>query len=98
MPKDIQREFLTAPRKLDELMEKLEIVINEMMADDGPAPIRPGKRWCARCDEGTEWFGHEQRHVVRRCVCDRMERIQGWQRSRQARTERSRNVASWKRS
>ena len=27
-PKDIKREFLTGPRKFDEIMEKLEIVIN----------------------------------------------------------------------
>ena len=33
MPKDIKREFLTGPTKLDEIMEKLEIIINEMMAD-----------------------------------------------------------------
>ena len=38
MPKDIKREFLTGPRKFDEIMEKLEIIINEMMADDGPVP------------------------------------------------------------
>ena len=42
MPKDIKREFLTGPRKLDEIMEKLEIIINEMMADDGPTPIDLG--------------------------------------------------------
>ena len=38
MPKDIKREFLTGPRKFDEIMEKLEIILNEMMADDGPVP------------------------------------------------------------
>ena len=42
MPKDIKREFLTGPRKFDEIMEKLEIIINEMMADDGPAPMDLG--------------------------------------------------------
>ena len=36
MPKDIKREFLTGPRKFDEIMEQLEIIVNEMMADDGP--------------------------------------------------------------
>ena len=35
MPKDIKRDFLTGPRKFDEIMEKLEIIVNEMMADDG---------------------------------------------------------------
>ena len=39
MPKDIKREFLTRPWKLHEMMEKLEIFINEMMADDGPVPM-----------------------------------------------------------
>ena len=42
MPKDIKREFLTGPRKFDEFMEKLEIIINEMMADDGPVPMDSG--------------------------------------------------------
>ena len=37
MPKDIKREFLTGPRKFDETMEKLEIIVNEMMAHSGPA-------------------------------------------------------------
>ena len=36
MPKDIKREFLTAP--IDEIMEKLEIIFNETMADHGPVP------------------------------------------------------------
>ena len=39
MPKDIKREFLTGPRKFDESMEKLEIIVNEMMPDDGPTPM-----------------------------------------------------------
>ena len=42
MPKDIKWEFLTGPRKFDEIMEKLEIIINEMMVDDGPVPMEPG--------------------------------------------------------
>ena len=42
MPKDIKREFLTGLRKFDEIMEKLEIVTNEMMADDGPTPMDLG--------------------------------------------------------
>ena len=33
MPKDIKRELLTGPRKFDETMENLEIIINEIMAD-----------------------------------------------------------------
>ena len=46
MPKDITREFLTRPRKFDEIMEKLEIIINEMMAEDGPAPNGPYEDVC----------------------------------------------------
>ena len=42
MPKDIKREFLTGPRKFDEIMEKLEIIINEMMADNGPVQMHLG--------------------------------------------------------
>ena len=42
MPKDIKREFLTGRRKFDEIMEKLEIIINEMMADCGPVKIGLG--------------------------------------------------------
>ena len=42
MPKDIKREFLTGPTKFDEIMEKLEIIVNEMMADDGPTPMDLG--------------------------------------------------------
>ena len=42
MPKDIKREFLTGPRKFDEIMEKLEVSINEMMADEGPVPTDLG--------------------------------------------------------
>ena len=39
MPKDIKREFLMGARKFDEITEKLEIIVNEMMADDGPTPV-----------------------------------------------------------
>ena len=39
MPKDIKREFLTGPSKSDEMMEKLEVITDEMMADDGPVPM-----------------------------------------------------------
>ena len=42
MPKDIKREFLTRLRKFDEIMEKLDIVVNEKMADDGPVPLDLG--------------------------------------------------------
>ena len=39
MPMDIKRECLTGPRGFDEIMEKLEIVMTDMMADDGPVPM-----------------------------------------------------------
>ena len=42
MPKDIKPEFLPGPRNIDNIMEKLEININEMMADDGPVPMDLG--------------------------------------------------------
>ena len=42
MPKDTKREFLTGLRKFDQIMEKLEIIINEMIADDGPTPMDLG--------------------------------------------------------
>ena len=51
IPKDIKRVFLTGPRKFDEIMEKLEIIINEMMADDKNVPMEHGKCRYARCEE-----------------------------------------------
>ena len=42
MPKDIKREFMTGQRKFDEIMEQLEIIINEMMAHEGPVPMDLG--------------------------------------------------------
>ena len=42
MPKDTKREFLTRPRKFDEIMENLEIIINAMTADDGPVRMDLG--------------------------------------------------------
>ena len=55
MPKDIKREFLTGPRKFDEVMGKLEIIINEMMADDGPTPMELGNNSGGM----TRRLGHE---------------------------------------
>ena len=98
MPKDIKRELMTGLMKLDEIMEKLEIMFFGMIADDGPAPMDLGKSRYARCENDAERPGREQRHVVRRCVRDRLERVQSQQGSSQERTKRSRNVVSWKRS
>ena len=39
MPKDIKGELMTRLMKLDEIMEKLEIIIHGMIADDGPVPL-----------------------------------------------------------
>ena len=35
MLKDIKREFFTEPRQFDEIMEKLEISVDDRIADDG---------------------------------------------------------------
>ena len=42
MPRDIKREFLTGPRNFDEILEKLEIIVIDMMAHDGPTPMDLG--------------------------------------------------------
>ena len=42
MSKDTKREFLTRPRKSDEIMDKLEIINNAMMVDDGPVRMDLG--------------------------------------------------------
>ena len=52
VPKDIKREFLKGPRNFDELMEKLEIITNELMADDGRVPMNLGN--VGRHDDDTE--------------------------------------------
>ena len=56
---------MTGPSKFDEIMEKLEMIINEMMADDGPVPMDLGHVGThdAKMND-TERFGHEQRHVI----------------------------------
>ena len=41
MPKDTKREFLTGPRKFDEIWDKLGM-INERLADDRPVPMDLG--------------------------------------------------------
>ena len=54
MPKDIKREFLTGPGKFDEIMEKLEIIVNEVMADDGPTPMDLGNVGAYGREDDTE--------------------------------------------
>ena len=46
LPEDIKREFLTGSWKLDEIVDKLEITINEMTADD--------ECRCARCENDAD--------------------------------------------
>ena len=99
MPKDIKREFLTGPKTFFEIMEKLEIIINEIMADDGPVPMaleNVGTHDARTTQSDQDTSNHMSYDDV--CVRDRMERIYSWQRSRQERTKRSRNVVSRKRS
>ena len=98
MPKDIKREFVTAPRNFDEIREKLEIIINEMMADDGPVPLDLGNFGThdARTTQSDQDTSNETSYDD---VC-----AIAWtgykadKRSRQERTKWSRNVISWKRS
>ena len=54
MPKVIEQEFLAGPRKLDEVMEKLETIVNGRKADDSPVPMDLGKCWHARCENDAE--------------------------------------------
>ena len=95
LPKDIKREFLTGPRKFDEIIEKLEIIVNEMMANNEPVPMDLENLGAPDAKMTPEGFGHEQRHVIRRRMCDRLDSVPSWQGNRQERTERIRNVASW---
>ena len=94
MPKHINREILTGPREFDE-MEKTG---DRHQRHDGrrrTSANGPGKCRYARCEDDTEWFGHEQRRVIRRRVCDRLERAQSQQGNKQEGTELVRGVASW---
>ena len=50
MPKDIKREFLTGPGKLEEIMEKLEIIINENDGRLRTSTNGSGECWHARCE------------------------------------------------
>ena len=74
-------------------MEKLEITVNEMMADDGPAP----KDLENACAHGARWTQNDQ-DASNDTFYDGMERIPSWHRSRKERTNWSRTVVSWQRS
>ena len=73
------------------------MIINEMVSDDGPVPM--DLEYVGTHDARTTQSGQDANNDMSYdCVCDCMERIQGWQRSRQERTERSRNAVSWRKS
>ena len=95
MPKE--REFLTAPRNFDEIMEKLEI-INEIMADDGTVPLDLGSVGThdARTTQSDQDTSNDTSYDD---VCAiAWKGYKADKRSRQERTKWSRNVVSWKRS
>ena len=91
IPKDIKQEFLTGQRKFDEIMEKLEIIVNDMMADDGPVPmdLRNVGTHDAKMTQSDSDTSNDMSHDD---VCDRFERVQRRQGNRQERTERIRRV------
>ena len=98
MPKDIKRQFLTGPRKFDEIMEKLEIIINEMMSYDGPVPTDLGivgthdaKKTQSDSDTSND-MSHEDVCAI---AWKGYKSLQG---NRQEMTERTRSVAPWRRS
>ena len=72
-------------------MEKLDIIINEMMADDGPVPVDLGNVGThdARTTR-SECFGH----VIRRRACDRLDSVQsrGKGQARKDRTDRGHGI------
>ena len=90
--------FLTGPRKLGEIMEKLEILVNEMMADEGPLPVDLGsvgvhdtKTTHGESDTINDMSYEEMCVITWKVYKNR-------QGSRQEGTERIGNVASWERS
>ena len=98
MPK-IKRVFLTGPWKFGKILEKLEIIINERVADNRPVPMglgNVGTHDARTTQSDQDASNHMSYDDV--CVSDRVERIQSWQRSRQQRTKRNRNAVPRKRS
>ena len=59
MPKDIKRKFLTGPRTFDEIMEKLEIIVNKMTADVGRVPMDLTRRQSYEDVCATAWKGYK---------------------------------------
>ena len=75
MPKDIRRKFLTGPRKFDEIMEKLEIIVNEMVADDW-ATSACTTAMCHRMIRMRATTCHTKKCVPLRGKCTRLAREQ----------------------
>ena len=95
MPTDIKREFLTGPRTFNELMEKLEIIINDMMSDDGPVPMDLGLVGTHDAKK-TQSDSDTSNDMIYEDVCNRLERVQSRQWNGQERIEQAGSVASWK--
>ena len=97
IPKEIKGEFLTGKREFDEIMEKLEVIINDKMADEGALPMDLIiiVVHCAKNDSGRS--RPRQHHVIRRRVRSRMEGVQSRHRIRHERNEWNRNVEPKKR-
>ena len=89
------KQLRTGPRKFSEIIEQLEI-INATMADDGPRPTdlgsfgtQDGRTTKSDQDASNDMPFYDVRAVAwRRYKADKS--------SRQERTTRSRDVASWK--
>ena len=94
IPKDIKREFLTGPAKLGEIVEKLEIIVNKMMADDGPVPMDLGNVG-VHDTKTTQSDPDTSNDMSYEDVCHCLERIQSRQKSRQEETDWIGNMASW---
>ena len=80
-------------RTFFEIMEKLEIIIIETMADDGQEPMDLGTVGTndARTTQSDQDTSIDMSYDA---VCDRIETIESRQRSRQERTKRNRNEVS----
>ena len=97
MPKDIRMGNSSRDRgNFDEIMEKLEIIVNEMMADEGPVPM--DLRSVGTLDtKMTQNDSDTSNDMSFEDVC-----AIAWkgyrQGKRQEGTEWIRNIASWERS
>ena len=76
MQNDIKRELMSGLMKLDEIMEKLEIIIHGMIADDGTVEmdlvnLGTHDARTTQCDQDA----NNDMSYDDVCVCDRVERI-----------------------